>query len=163
MTMEVNGVVLSDRTVSYLGTAMWSSTVMLPVAEDERVDGCMDVDDDHPLHGISEDDNIDDHFDIHDFTEESLRKAEFDCNNFFHDIGYAGLVDKAERFADDDHIAHDFWLTRNGHGAGFWDGDYEDRDDPSDDCGDELTELCKDYGEQHIWCDEDGCIHLEDG
>lgn len=23
---------------------------------------------------------------------------------------------------------HDFWLTRNGHGAGFWDGDWRDHD-----------------------------------
>ena len=21
---------------------------------------------------------------------------------------------------------HDFWLTRNGHGAGFWDGDWQE-------------------------------------
>jgi hypothetical protein len=31
----------------------------------------------------------------------------------------------------------DFWLTVHGHGAGFWDGDYER--------GDELTELCKQF------------------
>lgn len=23
---------------------------------------------------------------------------------------------------------HDLWLTRNGHGAGFWDGDWRDHD-----------------------------------
>lgn len=32
-------------------------------------------------------------------------------------------------------ITHDLWLTCEGHGAGFWDGDYER--------GDELTALVK--------------------
>jgi len=31
---------------------------------------------------------------------------------------------------------HDFWLTRNGHGAGFWDGDWPET-------GDALTEASK--------------------
>ena len=31
-------------------------------------------------------------------------------------------------------IEHDFWLTCHGHGAGFWDGDYEQ--------GDEISALC---------------------
>jgi len=35
----------------------------------------------------------------------------------------------------DEQIGHDLWLTRGGHGAGFW-----DRDLPN---GDKLTEICK--------------------
>ena len=35
----------------------------------------------------------------------------------------------------DEQIGHDLWLTRQGHGAGFW-----DRGLPN---GDKLTELCK--------------------
>lgn len=38
-------------------------------------------------------------------------------------------------------IEHDFFLTRNGHGAGFWDGDYER--------GDELTTITKSFGEDY--------------
>lgn len=34
-----------------------------------------------------------------------------------------------------DHLAHDLWLTVEGHGAGFWDGDYEE--------GDKITEIVK--------------------
>lgn len=37
---------------------------------------------------------------------------------------------------------HDFWFTRNGHGAGFWDGAYTH--------GDELTEIAKAFGECHL-------------
>lgn len=40
---------------------------------------------------------------------------------------------------DQGHIEHDLWLTIHGHGAGFWDGDYEK--------GDELTAICKELGE----------------
>jgi hypothetical protein len=38
-----------------------------------------------------------------------------------------------------DTIEHDFFLTRNGHGAGFWDGDYKN--------GEKLTEIAKSFGE----------------
>ena len=31
-------------------------------------------------------------------------------------------------FAECERIGHDFWLTRNGHGAGFWDGGWNDAD-----------------------------------
>jgi hypothetical protein len=37
------------------------------------------------------------------------------------------------------HAGHDFWLTRNGHGCGFWDRGL-------DALGDRLTEACKPYG-----------------
>ena len=40
---------------------------------------------------------------------------------------------------DEAPIEHDFWLTRNHHGAGFWDGDYEN--------GDALTEIAHEFGE----------------
>ena len=50
-------------------------------------------------------------------------------------------------------VAYDFWLTRNGHGAGFWDGDYPA---PWDD---RLTIAAESFG----WCDmylgDDGMIH----
>lgn len=50
-------------------------------------------------------------------------------------------------------VGHDFMLTRNGHGAGFWDGDYEH--------GDELTKACKPYGETSMYVDAKGEIHFE--
>ena len=36
-------------------------------------------------------------------------------------------------------VVHDFWYTRNGHGAGFWDGDYEN--------GEVLTDIADSFGE----------------
>jgi hypothetical protein len=48
---------------------------------------------------------------------------------------------------------HDFWLTRNGHGAGFWDGDL------SEDVGNALTEAAKKFGECHLYVGDDGQIY----
>lgn len=48
----------------------------------------------------------------------------------------------------DSEIAHDFWLTRNHHGSGFWDRGMGE-------LGEKLTELSQSYGEQHPWLNED--------
>ena len=122
---------------------------MLPTTEDKLVDGCMDVDDEHPLHGINENDSVDDHFDLTDFTVRALRKACEDCDAFqaTHDDD---LCDE-----DSETAGHDFWLTRNGHGAGFWDGDYES------DKGERLTKACEVFGELYIWVNEDGKLDFE--
>ena len=45
---------------------------------------------------------------------------------------------------DPDHIGHDLWLTIEGHGAGFWGGDYKN--------GDALTELCEKH--RDVWGDK---------
>ena len=52
-------------------------------------------------------------------------------------------------------VGHDFWLTRNGHGAGFWDGDYEKE------IGIKLTELSQQFGECHAYVGDDNKIYFE--
>ena len=159
--ITINGVELSDRTVHYLETILWAETVILPCVEDDLVDGKMDVDEDHPLHGIEECEPLDDHFEYSDFTEEALRKAETEVSAWFKylcfDTGTPSLYDLALEYTDDGHIAHDFWMTRNEHGVGYWDGDYGDA------LGDRLTKACDSHGRQHVWINEDGTLELEDG
>lgn len=48
------------------------------------------------------------------------------------------------------HLGHDFWLTRNNHGAGFWDGDWE--------LGNELTELALRFGNVDVYL-HDGILY----
>jgi hypothetical protein len=43
----------------------------------------------------------------------------------------------------------DFWLTRNGHGSGFWDGDY-DHLDGTGEAAKRLTDAAHAFGE--VWC-----------
>ncbi len=53
-----------------------------------------------------------------------------DCLSFWHRFGgYARIAHFAqwESVADNvERAGQDFWLTRNGHGAGFWDGDWSE-------------------------------------
>ncbi len=48
---------------------------------------------------------------------------------------------------------YDFWLTRNGHEAGFWDGDWPE---PAARRLQETSEL---FGECHLVLGDDGAIH----
>lgn len=48
-------------------------------------------------------------------------------------------------------VGHDFWLTRNGHGAGFWDRGYGPR-------GDRLSEAARVYGPVDLYVDCNGRI-----
>jgi hypothetical protein len=51
-----------------------------------------------------------------------------------------------------EYAGHDFWLTRNHHGAGFWDGDWEQS------AGEKLTALAESFGEFNLYTHE-GIIH----
>lgn len=47
---------------------------------------------------------------------------------------------------DEDQAGRDFWLTRQGHGVGFWDRKMLDEDN----LGDHLSKLAKAHGEKHM-------------
>lgn len=54
--------------------------------------------------------------------------------------------------------AHDFILTRNGHGTGFW--------DPGRWCapwGEKLTVLCRKFGSINAYQGDDGLLYCEQG
>lgn len=50
---------------------------------------------------------------------------------------------------------HDFWLTRNRHGAGFWNGLYDKVD------GERLTEISHFFGEISLYVGDDGQLYFE--
>lgn len=150
MMTTIKGVDIDDFTASYLVTSLWASTVSLPMPEDQLSKGYMDVDEDHPLHDIRDGDPYDDHFGLDDFTVEALRSACEDCTKF--------QEDNADDLSDenDGQTGHDFFLTRNGHGRGYWEpGDYEEA------VGQRLTEGCKVFGEVYIFVDDEGALHFE--
>ena len=69
-----------------------------------------------------------------ELDEEFRRESAIDCLAFYRRIAC---------YISDDQIAqagHDFWLTRNGHGAGFWDGDWPKY-------GDMFTKIAESFGE----------------
>lgn len=55
--------------------------------------------------------------------------------------------------AGDAAAGHDFWLTRNGHGAGFWDGCWPKQ------AGEQLSALARTFGEVSIYRADDGLLY----
>ena len=82
----------------------------------------------------------------HDLGETTLRAIRGDTMQFF--ICNHGLM--AGEF---EQAGHDFWLSRNGHGAGFWDGDW------CDTYADMLTKGSMGYGPFETYLGDDGLIH----
>jgi len=87
-------------------------------------------------------------YDADDIAPESYAKALKDCEQFVEQN--AALLEGLCA----DQTGHDFWLTRNRHGVGFWDRGLGD-------IGDKLTDACKKFGEQHAIVGGDGQIYLE--
>lgn len=76
--------------------------------------------------------------------QKSFEQARQDCLDFVEQANekYPGALDLLEP----DRGGHDFWLTRCGHGCGFWDRDLGE-------AGDQLTDLANSFGER--WANND--------
>lgn len=59
---------------------------------------------------------LDSNYSIGDFHPDAIDLARADCAAFRHGAG-----NLLSGFWNDAQAGHDLWLTRNGHGAGFWD------------------------------------------
>lgn len=106
-----DGITMSEVTRAYLSAALWTS----------------DGDDERPLES---------QYSLTDLTFETIINAEKVCTAFAaanaDTIESAGLTQAQ--------VGHDLWLTRNGHGAGFWDRDIGE-------AGTLLTTACEFLGE----------------
>lgn len=89
---------------------------------------------------------------LFEFSLEALTTITTDCTNFMRD---AYPLMEAFKIDNVPHLAHDFWLTRNGHGAGFWDGDW-----PSA-LGEMLDHMSKQYPEQDVYASDGPVRTLE--
>jgi hypothetical protein len=72
-----------------------------------------------------------------DIDAKSLKEIIADCEGFMDECAEAD-IDLEEDWGLEE-AGHDFWLTRNGHGAGFWDRG-------KGGLGNKLTEMAKAYG-----------------
>lgn len=66
------------------------------------------------------------YFDALDFTEDSKERELCEVFKREQVIECLAFFVYAECYLSDDNIeqaGHDFWLSRNGHGTGFWDRD----------------------------------------
>ena len=77
-----------------------------------------------------------------------------ECADFMA-ANYVEMVDAAAvigRTVDWGRMGHDFYLTREGHGTGFWDRGYGE-------LGDRLSEAVKVYGSANVYIGDDGLIY----
>jgi hypothetical protein len=119
---------------AYVTAALWSST----------------GDDGEPL---------DARFDVHDIAGETLDKMLADCSAFYaaNADTLASCEDHAAAYFKatslDAMAGHDFWLTRCGHGAGFWDGDWPEPQAAR------LTAAAEKFGNVDLYLGDDGKIY----
>jgi hypothetical protein len=119
-------------TLAYIEAALWSSHV-----GEEYAAG----------HDLTEDTSLQSaEFGIEDISPEALASIAEDCSAF-----QESAADMLDQWSDEQ-AGHDFWLTRNGHGAGFW-----DRGLPH---GDALSDIARSYGECDLYIGDDGSLYL---
>jgi hypothetical protein len=117
---------LDIATQAYIACALWSS--------------CAIDNEGNKIESLSD-------YDVTPETEAAMRS---DVEDF------VALVNKTDPALldgiSDEMIGHDFWLTRNGHGAGFWDRGLGEQ-------GDRLTDLAKTYGARDLCLSDDGLVY----
>lgn len=118
-------IIMNKETIlkHYLICALWSS-----------------VDDDgEPLDSV---------YSIDDISAQTVKQMQNELNDFI-ESNEDLLIESGQ---SDEQIGHDFWLTRNGHGAGFWDRGLGA-------VGDELSKASKSYGSADLYVGDDGLIY----
>jgi hypothetical protein len=116
-----------EFTDSYIAAALWAST------------------DDN---GVS----LDQNYDVDDISPETLKAMRKDSEAFQHSETADLKLAYAHSGYTPDLAGHDFWLTRERHGAGFWDRGLGD-------VGKRLTDAAHAYGSYALYVGDDGKIH----
>lgn len=116
---------VEEAIAAYIDCALWSSTTM----------------DDEPM-PLDEDYNSD------DLTEQAWDSMRTDVIAFC-DANSADIENMQAT-----QVGHDFWLTRNGHGAGFWDRGLGA-------LGDRLTSAAHAYGSCDLYVGDDDKLYIQ--
>lgn len=119
--------------LAYITAALWSST----------------DDDGEPL---------DSNFSTEDIAPASIGRIVTECRAFYdaHCETFGECHRTNGEWTDSEQAGHDFWLTRVGHGCGFW-----ERSDWPAAIGDRLTAASERAGERNIIAGDDGQLHHE--
>ncbi len=120
---------MDEFTTAYLVAALWTET-----------------DETNPEQGGEP---LDLNYDITDIDPETLKEMVKDCQQFQEVNVELINDDNVAVVANVDHscdvrAGHDFWLTRNRHGAGFWDGDW------TEPAATKLTDAADAFGEYNL-------------
>lgn len=91
---------------------------------------------------------MDFHYGSEDLHPATLAKMTEDCRKFLSE----NRADIGDRVSD---AGHDFFLTRNHHGCGFW-----ETPDWPEEPGQRLTNTSHSFGEVNLYVGDDGKIYL---
>lgn len=100
-------------------------------------------------------DPLDENYGPEDIAAETLETMLTDCKRFQKENAddIANGKDHLAYTQNNVYAGHDFWLTRNGHGCGFWDGDWKEP------AGERLTKASEAFGEVDLYIGDDGLIY----
>lgn len=97
---------------------------------------------------------LDENYTIDDIAPETLERMERDARGFLQMNWSSVAADQSPEIEEHGRWAlagHDFWLTRNRHGAGFEDGQWPN-------FGEELARSARSFGEFDLYVGDDGMI-----
>lgn len=98
--------------------------------------------------------SLDSYLDATDISEAARATMRAECADFveyLHNADDDRLAEYLLHLTESD-LGHDFWLTRNGHGAGFWDRGLGV-------LGQVLTKDAKTFGEAYLYVGDDDQVH----
>lgn len=175
--MPINRDNLDEFTTAYIEAALWSSTgdykgdcamcdatdVLLTgmaIDASELVgDVCQECRDNYPTETTDRNEYppLDKYYGVADIAEETLARMVADCDAFQVAHGELltddNLTHGPGEYNATERAGHDFWLTRNGHGCGFWDGDWIEP------AASTLDAASKAAGEVNLYVGDDGRIY----
>ena len=141
---------LNDMVRGYVECALWAGQ------DWSLVD---DEDEDAPDNPVPWDDN----YGAEDLSDGAMRTIRDTCRDFVEyveeNIGEDALDTWVSYGESWERIGHDFYLTRNGHGAGFWDrwSDGGERET----MGNGLADAARTWGESDFYVGDDGKLEVE--
>lgn len=121
---------IDDMLDAYVEAALWAST-------DESDEGGGEP--------------LDKNYGPDDVAKSTLAKMRKDVSSFAKE--YGSIIESFGADYDWSQAGHDLWLTRNGHGTGFWDRDLPKKD------RDILAKAAGGMGEVYLYVGNDGKIH----
>ena len=135
--MKIGEIECDKFTVAYMVAALWSSN-----------------DSSTPEGG----EPLDSNYDVHDFHPEAIAKIVADCKKFQEDNAHLLIEDNCFHVGCPmiEYADHDFFLTRNHHGCGYWEGS-----DWEVEAGALLTKSAQSFGECNIVIGDDGKLYQE--
>ena len=108
------------------------------------------------------DEPLDDNYSVDDIAESAKEEQLEEICDW---LSYCDELELLEKFLEQPQVAestrhsaeamlgHDFWLTRNGHGAGFWDRGLGE-------LGEQLSDACKTFGSCDPYVGDDELIYF---